>query len=290
MSSLSPFVSALPASAVMHQYDADGDAIMTDAVTGLPITYGSGSKRARSGSLDSDSADSRPSKRSRSSSDDGAADGSGRPSPIRTPRAPVGIPADVCPPAPKKVSPPPLPPSDDDDDDDDDSVTRNLAEQMAEAVLAGEPQSPVAPAAPLPSASASNAAAEPPPGGDAPGGEAPGGEPEQADYCVSVTCSDLALRLDMRHPRVVLALLRFVDLYNELAPPGEEIHLPYMDTEASDNILNHSSVTNPPAEFVADVNELVQRVRDQSCQCPDCAPDNWSDSDHDEDSHGYGSD
>lgn len=272
MSSIvSPFISALPTSAVLHQYDADGDAIMTDAATGLPITYGSGSKRARSGSLDSDSADSRPSKRSRSSSEGDGADGSGRPSPIRTPRAPVGIPSDVCPPAPKKVSPPPLPPS----DDDVESVTRNLAEQMAEAVLAGEPRSPVAPAPPVP-VSVSNAAAEAPPGGEP--------EPEPAEYCVSVTCSDLALRLDMRHPRVVLALLRFVDLYNELAPPGEEIHLPYMDTEASDNILNHESVTNPPAEFVADVNELVQRVRDHSCQCPDCEPDNWSEDDRDDDS------
>lgn len=281
---ISPFASALPASHVFFQYDSDGDAIMTDAHTGLPITYGgSVPKRNRSDSSDSDSADSRPSKRSRTSSDDDGADGSGGLSPIKIPRAPVGIPTTVCPGAPKKALPP-IPPSPvaAAAEDSDESPVRNLAVQMAEAVLAGEPRDPPAEttassasnaaaepqdaAAETTASSASNAAAEPP----------PGGEPQ--DWNISVYCSDLALRLDMRHPRVVLNFLRFVDSYNELAPFGEEIHLPYIDAEGRDLIFSHVSLVNPPAEFAREVAELRSLVDRYSCQCPDCVPDNWSES------------
>jgi hypothetical protein len=272
----SPFAAALPAPHAFFAYDADGDAIMTDAATGLPITYGgSGSKRSRSASLDSDSADSRPSKRSRTSSDDDDGDGDdsgrgGAVSPIKIPRANVGLP-DGCPPAPKKG---PRSPRDDDDEDGHGSALRNLATQMAEAVLDGEPRD----TAPVSNA-ASNAAADT----AAADGEAPpgGGEPEPAHaggWCLSVTVSDLALRLDMRHPRVVLNLLRFVSTYNELAPEGEEIHLPIMDAEAVAMILNHESVVNPAPEFAAEVAELRELVDRESCRCPDCEPDMWSES------------
>lgn len=219
ISNASPFASALPAPHVFTAYDADGDAIMTDAVTGLPLTYGgSGAKRSRSAS--SDSAESRPSKRSRSSSDE--ADYADMP-PL--------IPANP-PPAPKKVVAAPVAL-----DDGDNSAIRNLAEQMAEAVLEGEPRDPPAPAA------------------VAPAGDGPvDAEPEE--WCMSVTVHDLALRLDMRHPRVVLNFLRFIDTYNELAPPGEEIHFPLMPEYAVDTILNHDSVMNPVPEFAGEVAEL----------------------------------
>lgn len=223
ISNASPFATALPAPHVFMAVDADGDAIMTDAVTGLPITYGApaSGKRERSASLDS--ADSRPSKRSRSSSDEtDYAD------------MPPLIPATALapPPAPQKAPRPPVA-SEDEDGDGAESALRNLAQQMAEAVLQGEPRD-----APLP------------PAGDGP----VHAEPEE--WCMSVTVSDLALRLDMRHPRVVLNLLRFVTTYNELAPPGEDIHFPLMPPFAVQNLLSHESLVNPPAEFQDEVNEL----------------------------------
>lgn len=238
MSSIvSPFAIALPASNVFTAYDADGDAIMTDAVTGLPITYGgSGSKRSRSASLDSDSADSRPSKRSRTSSE-GDGDGENEYADM-----PPLIPANP-PPAPKKAQRAPVGIGADGDQDGDghESALRNLAEQMAAVVLEGEPRDPPAEPAPQPAVL--------PPGGGPQDGEDQG-------WCMSVTCSDLALRLDMRHPRVVLNLLRFVTTYNELAPPGEDIHFPLMPPFAVQNLLSHESLVNPPAEFQAEVDEL----------------------------------
>ena len=277
INNVSPFAAALPAHHAFFAYDADGDAIMTDAVTGLPITYGgSGSKRSRSASLDSDSADSRPSKRSRMSSDDdadGEGDDSGRGgavSPIKIPRANVGLP-DGCPPAPKKG---PRSPRDDDDEDGHGSALRNLATQMAEAVLDGEPRD----TAPVSNA-VSNAAAV---HADADGEAPPGGEPEPQGWCVSVTCSDLALRLDMRHPRVVLNLLRFVSTYNELAPEGEEIHLPFLNSRAAWDILSHDSVLEPAPEFAEEVHELRNLVDTFRCRCPDCDPDSWSDDERDD--------
>jgi hypothetical protein len=261
----SPFAAALPAHTVFTSYDEDGDAIMTDAVTGLPIVYGG--KRGRSASLDSESSHS--SKRSRVSSGEGL-------SPIKIPRASVGFPVSACPPAPRKSARPVLNPEDDDDDADGGaaaaSVLRSLAEQMAETVLNGEPSSPAA---------------------AAPAGDGPAPAPAAAEgWCLAVNCADLALRLDMRHPRVVLDFLRFVDSYNELAPYGEEIHLPYMETDAVNIILSHESVANPPPEFADQVAELRARVEGHSCRCPDCDPDSWSHSgpDDDEDNYRYDSD
>ena len=279
-----PFVSALPATHVFSQYDADGDVIMTDAVTGLPITYGS--KRSRSDSLDS--GESRASKRSRTSSDDGA--GSGLLSPIKIPRAPVGIPTTVCPGAPKKAAPPAPPAAAAAAaaavavEEGEISPIRNLAEAMAEAVLVGEPRDPAVPAAAAPVDVAVDVAVPPP------GGEPVPAPAEPQGWCLAVNCADLALRLDMRHPRVVLNFLRFVDSYNELAPYGEEIRVPYMESETVSMILSHESVANPAPEFADDVAELRERIDYHSCQCPDCAPDNWSDSHEDEDDDRYSRD
>jgi hypothetical protein len=60
----------------------------------------------------------------------------------------------------------------------------------------------------------------------------------------------------MRHPRVVLNLLRFVDSYNELAPQGEEIHLPLIPRHTHEHILEHEGVRNVSQEFAEDVAEL----------------------------------
>lgn len=257
--SFSPFAAALPASHAFFAYDADGDAIMTDGVTGLPIVYGgqtlanggAGTRRARSASLDSDT-DSRPSKRSRSSSDDDEDDYADMP---------ALIPANP-PPAPKKAARAPVLNPEDDGEDGDGaaSAVRNLAEHMAEVVLDGEPRD--APAEWNGFLGLGPGVA--PPGGDGGAIGAGAGPAEPPSYCVSVTVSDLALRLDMRHPRVVLHFLRFVSSYNELAPEGEDIHLPLISQEAVSDILSHESIVNPPAEFASEVAELRALVASYS--------------------------
>ena len=290
-SNASPFAAALPAAHVFTAYDVDGDAIMTDAVTGLPITYGgsasapavSGSKRTRSASMDSDSTDSRPSKRSRTSDeDDGENDGEGGVS------APAPSYPPPPPPAPMKAPRSSTYRDDENDGEGGSSATRNLATAMAEAVLAGEPRSPTSVIGPWFTGSSSNAAAW---GlsnvgaggladvGPSPGGGSPhiGSSTGEGGYCVSVTCPDLSLRLDMRHPRVVLHLLRFVAAYNDYAPLDEDIHFPWMESDVIASILSHEFVTHPPPECQAEVVELKQLIEKFSCQCPDCKPDNWSD-------------
>lgn len=212
---------ALPPTARVFEYDEDGDAIMYDASTGLPIQF-SAAPAPRRGSTGTLIASPLP-------DEDGAA-------------APA-------PPAPKKAA---VGPPGDDDGDGAESAVRNLAEAMAEAVLAGEPREEPAPPAGEPAAD---------------GGAAP---PEEEGWCVSVTCADLALRLDMRHPRVVLNLFRFVASYNELAPAGEDIHLPLLSQERADFILAHESVVNPAPEFAEDVAELRALVQRFTCPCDTC--------------------
>jgi hypothetical protein len=167
---------------------------------------------------------------------------------IASPIAEAPSPVAVCPPAPPRVRAPVAPV----EDDEGASPVRNLAEAMAEAVLEGEPREEAA----------------------AP----PGGEPaaEEEEWCVSVTVSDLALRLDIRHPRVLLNLLRFVESYNELAPYGEEIHLPLIPQERADDILSHVSIVDPVAEFTAEVAELRALVNRYTEAEPD-----YDDDDHD---------
>lgn len=145
---------------------------------------------------------------------------------------------------------------------DDDSVVRNLAEAMAEAVLRDE---------------------EPPILAAPPAAAPPAGEPVAAaaaaeeDWCISVTCADLALSLDMRHPRVILNFLRFINSYNELAPQGEQIHLPQIPRSTADMILSHVGVADPVPEFAAEVAELRSLVNTYSaCHC--CSWSSESDS------------
>ena len=287
---------ALPPYAQVFQYEADGDAIMTDA----PIYRGTRRMRSESGDT-AETGDSRPSKRSRSSSDEASA----APAPASAAVA-AAIPA--CPPAPKKAAAAVLNPEDDDDD-----VVRDLAERMAEVVLEGEPRD-AAPPAPLGAAGAPLEAAGPPPGGEyipaparehdgpygggaalgAGAGAGPGADAAAAplhapvDWCMSVTCPDLALSLDMRHPRVVLNFLRFVKSYNEVAPQGEEIKLPPIELPETFLIFDHESVRHPPPEFVDDVAELCHLVNLYSCRCPHCDNSYPDEDDDQDDDEGYG--
>jgi hypothetical protein len=155
------------------------------------------------------------------------------------------------PPAPIRA---PRPLIEEDDEEEGLSPVRNLAVAMAEAVLDDEPpflyariaDNPHGPVLPD---------AEAPPAGSPLAEEAE--EEYEGGWCTSVTIPDLALRLDMRHPRVILNLLRFVSTYNELAPEGEEIHLPPMSNRSLDFIRNHESVREPVPEFQSEVDELL---------------------------------
>ncbi len=105
-------------------------------------------------------------------------------------------------------------------------------------------------------------------------------EDEVKNWCLSVKCSDLALSLDMRHPRVVLNLLRFVSSYNELAPEGEKIQMPIIPDEKVMYIYNHPDVyTNEPS-LAKDMPEFNSLLHEFSCQCRECRmAGDYSDSD-----------
>ena len=164
--------------------------------------------------------------------------------------------AAVCPPAPARPPRAILNPEEEEDEGAA-SPVRNLAEVMAEAVLDGEPRDNVGFF------------------GVAVGIPPPAGAPEDEGWGISVRCPDLALWLDMRHPRVLLNLLRFVESYNELAPPGEDIHLPEIPRDQADVVLGHDSVVNPAPEFAADVAELRHLLGRYSCSCSDCYPEEY---------------
>jgi hypothetical protein len=67
-------------------------------------------------------------------------------------------------------------------------------------------------------------------------------------------------RFVLKHPRVLLSFLRFIDEFNELADPDEVLMLPAIPQRIVQGVLNHSSVANPPAEFAEVVNELRIRM------------------------------
>ena len=81
---------------------------------------------------------------------------------------------------------------------------------------------------------------------------------EEEDFAVPLTTVDTPLVA--RHPRVLLAYLRFIDLYNEVAKP-EEVLPPFkMSHAAQAEILYHSTVFHAPHEFKKDVDELRARI------------------------------
>lgn len=237
----SAIFNALPAAANVFLYDEDGDAVMTDANTGLPIGF-AGSVRMRSESVETERLEEGEVTPRRGSTG----------TLIASPLPGDGA-AAVAPLAPTKASVGPR----ERDTEEDDSAVRNLATQMAEMVLDGEPRDDAPPAG------------EPQSEGPPPDGF---GTVEAEEWCLGLRCSDLSLRLDMRHPRVLLSFFRFVESYNELAPYGEEIHVPFIPDAQVGFILNHESVVNPPPEFASEITELRNFVQAYSCACAECVP------------------
>ena len=64
-------------------------------------------------------------------------------------------------------------------------------------------------------------------------------------------------KIIFRHPRVLLSYFRFVDLQNEVAGEGEELKIPLIPKDIADKMLEHSSIRNPPLEFLREVADLI---------------------------------
>ena len=67
-------------------------------------------------------------------------------------------------------------------------------------------------------------------------------------------------RFLLKHPRVILAFLRFIDLYNELADPEEVFMIKAIPQRVVNTITSHHSVSQVPPEFEDDVRELKYRL------------------------------
>jgi hypothetical protein len=76
----------------------------------------------------------------------------------------------------------------------------------------------------------------------------------------------------------MLQFFRFVSSYNELAPEGEEIHIPLFNQGIMDYILSHPSITNPAPEFAADIAELRAYLEKYRAPLQDEADDDGYDS------------
>jgi len=81
---------------------------------------------------------------------------------------------------------------------------------------------------------------------------------EEEDFSVPLTT--VQGPLIARHPRVLLAYLRFIDLYNEVAKPEEILPRFKMSHTEQAEVLYHSTVFNAPHEFKQDVDELRARI------------------------------
>jgi len=66
------------------------------------------------------------------------------------------------------------------------------------------------------------------------------------------------------HPRVVLAYLRFIDSYNEVAPPLHKIQAFKIPANTVQSVLDHPSVATPAAEFIPEIRELKVRLKAHS--------------------------
>jgi len=76
--------------------------------------------------------------------------------------------------------------------------------------------------------------------------------------------SQLPERFVLRHPRVLLNFLRFVDSLNEINNGNETFMMDAIPYETLARMLSHNSITNPPAEFQEDVEELIDRLVDHA--------------------------
>lgn len=83
---------------------------------------------------------------------------------------------------------------------------------------------------------------------------------QEDDEAFAIRTPLISHRFTMRHPRVVLDFLRFLDTYNEVAAPDEVFMIQAIPKEVQDSILNHHSLLHTPPEFEKEVNELKARL------------------------------
>ncbi len=70
------------------------------------------------------------------------------------------------------------------------------------------------------------------------------------------------------HPRVLLAYFRFVDLQNEICSWEDMVHIPPIHPHTAAAMKNHTSIREPPEEFLHEIRDLVSyidRHTDLSC-------------------------
>ena len=72
--------------------------------------------------------------------------------------------------------------------------------------------------------------------------------------------SQLPDRFVLRHPRVLLNFLRFVDSLNEINNGDETYMMDAIPYETLARMLSHSSIATPPPEFQGEVDELIERL------------------------------
>jgi type II secretory pathway pseudopilin PulG len=85
--------------------------------------------------------------------------------------------------------------------------------------------------------------------------------PQEEEEAFSIRTPLISHKFTMRHPRVILDFLRFIDTYNEVAEADEIFMLPAIPKKVYDCILTHVSFTHTtPPEFESEVNELKLRL------------------------------
>ena len=62
--------------------------------------------------------------------------------------------------------------------------------------------------------------------------------------------------LTARHPRVLLAYLEFIEMYNEIAAPDEIVMIPAFSAFEKSMIESHSSLQTGPREFRVEIGRL----------------------------------
>jgi hypothetical protein len=85
-------------------------------------------------------------------------------------------------------------------------------------------------------------------------------EEDEDDHEFGIRTPKISHKFTMRHPRVLLNFLRFIDTYNEVAEADELFMLPAIPKKVYDSILTHVSLTNTAPEFEKDVKELKLRL------------------------------
>jgi hypothetical protein len=72
--------------------------------------------------------------------------------------------------------------------------------------------------------------------------------------------SEMPDRFVIRHPRVLLHFLRFIDSLNEINTGDETYLMRAIPCSVVSRMLTHRAITDPPVEFMAEANELIERL------------------------------